>query len=102
MLAPADSQSPVEAPDSETCCDPVPLQRVQALPRTLAGTESVPVYCIVQNRPLEELARRLPTERHALLQIHGIGEEKARKYGEVLLDEIRDHLAANQASPEPL
>ena len=60
----------------------------------------MPAYCIVNNRTLRELAQRLPTERHALLQIYGIGEEKARKYGEILLAEIRAHLAENRYRPD--
>ena len=72
------------------------LQRLQTLRRTLAEAESLPAYCIVQNRTLQELTQRLPTERHALLEIYGIGEEKARKYGEALLAEIRRYLAANR------
>ena len=76
--------------------DPALLQRLQALRRTLAEAESLPAYCIVQNRTLQELTQRLPTDRHALLEIYGIGEEKARKYGEALLAEIRHYLAANR------
>ena len=89
---PASSQGP--APEAE--CDPVLLQRLQARRKALAEAASLPAYCIVNNRTLRELAQRLPTERQALLQIYGIGEEKARKYGDILLDEIRDYLAANR------
>ena len=94
VLAAADLQTP------EPECDPVLLQRLQARRKALAEAASLPAYCIVNNRTLRELAQQLPTERHALLQIYGIGEEKARKYGEILLDEIRAHLAANRAAPE--
>lgn len=85
---------PPPAPDDEPEGDPVLLQRLQALRKTLAEGESLPAYCIVQNRTLQELALRRPTEPDALLQIYGIGKEKARKYGDVLLQEIRAHLAA--------
>ena len=81
-------------PQVEPECDAVLLQRLQARRKALAEAESLPAYCIVNNRTLQELAQRLPTERHALLQIHGIGEQKVRKYGAILLEEIRAHLAA--------
>ena len=84
-------------PSLEPESDPVLLQRLQALRRTLAEAESLPAYCIVQNRTLQELTQRLPTERYALLEIYGIGEEKARKYGDFFLDEIRDYLSAHRA-----
>ena len=93
MLAAAALQTPSQASEAEPECDAVLLQRLQARRKALAEAASLPAYCIVNNRTLRELAQRLPTERHALLQIYGIGEEKARKYGEILLGEIRDHLA---------
>lgn len=89
---------PSQAPEPE--CDPVLLQRLQARRKALAESESLPAYCIVNNRTLRELAQWLPTERRALLQVHGIGEQKARKYGDVFMAEIRAHLAANQAARE--
>ena len=89
---------PAASPQVEPECDTVLLQRLQARRRVLAEAESLPAYCIVNNRTLRELAQRLPTERHALLQIYGIGEQKARKYGDILLDEIRDHLATSRAA----
>ena len=92
------SAADLQTPEPE--CDPVLLQRLQARRKALAEAASLPAYCIVNNRTLRELAQQLPTERHALLQIYGIGEEKARKYGEILLDEIRAHLAANRAAPD--
>ena len=91
---------PAASPQVEPECDAVLLQRLQARRRALAEAESLPAYCIVNNRTLQELAQRLPTERHTLLQIHGIGEAKARKYGEIFLDEIRHHLATNRAARE--
>ena len=95
-LSAADFQPATRVPEAEAGCDPVLLQRLQVLRRTLAEAESVPAYCIVQNRTLRELAQRLPTEPEALLQISGIGKEKARKYGDILLEEIRGYLAAGR------
>ena len=87
-------RSPVPAPDSEADCDPVLLQRLQTLRRKLAEAESLPAYCIVQNRTLKELAQLLPEDPQSLLQIHGIGKEKVRKYGDAFLGAICEHLAA--------
>ena len=96
VLAAADLQTPSQALEAEPDYDAVLLQRLQARRKALAEAASLPAYCIVNNRTLRELAQRLPTERYALLQIYGIGEEKARKYGEILLAEIRDHLAESR------
>ena len=96
VLSATDLQAPSPASEADPECDAVLLQRLQARRKALAEAASLPAYCIVNNRTLRELAQRLPTERHSLLQIYGIGEEKARKYGEILLDEIRDHLAESR------
>ena len=96
VFPPGDHQPPVEAPDGQPDCDPILLKRLQARRRALAEAESLPAYCIVQNRTLRELAQRQPTDGQALLQIHGIGKERARKYGHILLEEIRAHLAAGR------
>ncbi len=98
VISAAEFQAAPQASEPELECDPVLLQRLQVRRKALAAAESLPAYCVVNNRTLRELAQRLPTERHALLQIYGIGEEKARKYGEMFLDEIRAHLAANRAA----
>ena len=94
VLPAAEFQAASPAPESEQECDPILLQRLQARRKALAEAESLPAYCIVNNRTLRELALWLPTERQALLRIHGIGEQKVRKYGEILLNEIREHLIA--------
>ena len=94
VFSAADHQPPLEASDDELGGDPVLLQRLQALRRTLAESESLPAYCIAQNRTLREMAQRQPTDPHALLQIHGIGKEKVRKYGDAFLEAICEHLAA--------
>jgi ATP-dependent DNA helicase RecQ len=100
VLTASDFPVASRTPDAEPQCDPVLLQRLQARRKALAAAEALPAYRIFHNRVLRELALRLPTERQALLQIYGIGEEKARKYGEILLDEIRDHLGANRTARE--
>jgi ATP-dependent DNA helicase RecQ len=102
VLSAVDFQTPSQTSEPEPEYDAVLLQRLQARRKALAEAESLPAYCIVNNRTLRELAQRLPTERHSLLEIYGIGEEKARKYGEILLDEIRGHLAVNRAARDSL
>ncbi|MCY4427620.1 MAG: HRDC domain-containing protein [Halieaceae bacterium] len=52
------------------------------------------------NPTLPELARRLPPDETALSQIHGIAKGEARKYGHILLEEIRNHLAAGRREEE--
>jgi ATP-dependent DNA helicase RecQ len=69
------------------------FERLRAQRLALARTEAVPPYCICNDRTLREMAARLPVDHTALLQIYGIGEAKASKYGKIFLTLIRQHLA---------
>lgn len=61
------------------------FQRLRELRSRLAREERLPPYCIFQDRTLMEMARTLPGNSEALLQVAGVGETKLRKYGEALL-----------------
>jgi ATP-dependent DNA helicase RecQ len=60
-----------------------------------ADRSGVPFHYVLSNRTLEELARRPPTSREALLAVHGIGPAKVKSYGDELLA-----LIARSSAPE--
>jgi len=84
---PAISQTP------ESTCDDALFERLRAQRTALARAESLPPYCIFNDRTLREMATYRPTTPAGLLQIYGVGAAKASKYGETFLVLIRDHLA---------
>ena len=47
--------------------------------------ESLPAYCVVDNKTLELIAEARPQSERALLRIKGIGPKKVDKYGAALL-----------------
>jgi ATP-dependent DNA helicase RecQ len=49
---------------------------------------------IASNRGLQEMAERRPTTRKELLAIHGMGQHRVSRYGKVLLNVIREAIAA--------
>ena len=51
-----------------------------------AKEQTVPAYIILNDRALAELATQRPQSTAALLQIPGIGQAKADRYGEALLE----------------
>jgi len=57
--------------------------------KQLADAQDVPAYVIASNRALEEMAHLRPTTGKALRTIHGIGETKAKRYGQPFIDAIR-------------
>jgi ATP-dependent DNA helicase RecQ len=61
-------------------------ERLRTLRRELAEENGVPPYVIFSDKTLRELAAHRPTNREEMLAIHGIGEVKFERYGEVFLD----------------
>ncbi|MEO6907467.1 MAG: HRDC domain-containing protein, partial [Abditibacteriaceae bacterium] len=49
----------------------------------------IPAFQVLSNRTLEDLALRKPQNDAELMEVFGIGEMKAKKYGNALLDLMR-------------
>jgi ATP-dependent DNA helicase RecQ len=58
-----------------------------------ARRRRIKVYQVFNNRTLEELAQKRPKTHEDLLEVWGMGNERAAKYGEVLLETIATHVA---------
>ena len=82
--------APDESPPAASG-DPALFERLRVERTALAKRDAVPPYCVVNDRTLREMATHLPTDREALLRIHGIGQAKADKYGAAFLALIRQH-----------
>ncbi len=51
----------------------------------MAERENVPLYLIFSNATLTDMARRRPASLEDFLEVSGVGEVKARKYGKAFL-----------------
>jgi ATP-dependent DNA helicase RecQ len=69
------------------------LQRLKAWRVAEARTQSVPVYVILHDRTLADIARLQPRDVTALAAIAGIGARKLERYGAALLDMVARDLA---------
>jgi ATP-dependent DNA helicase RecQ len=58
----------------------------------LAKEQAVPAYVIFPDRTLVDMARTKPRTAADLARVHGVGEAKLRRYGEVFLGVIRAYL----------
>jgi ATP-dependent DNA helicase RecQ len=76
-------------------CDEVLFERLRALRRKLADERGVPAYIIFSDVSLREMARNYPMTDTDLRRIPGVGERKLKDFGEPILGEIKNHLAAN-------
>ena len=68
------------------------LAKLKKLRLQLARTNSVPAYVIFTDATLEEMCIYAPRTRDELLDVKGVGEAKAERYGDKFLEVIRIHL----------
>jgi ATP-dependent DNA helicase RecQ len=57
----------------------------------LASEQNVPAYVIFPDRTLIEMAEARPPSLAAMSLIHGVGQAKLARYGEIFLEAIRRH-----------
>ena len=57
----------------------------------LAQAEGVPLYVIFSNATLADMARRQPKTMEDFLEVSGVGQVKAKKYGKAFLEALRKH-----------
>jgi ATP-dependent DNA helicase RecQ len=90
---PAPAASPAASRPSEPVYDDALFERLRAQRTVLARAESLPPYCVFNDRTLREMATYRPTTPAGLLRIYGVGAAKASKYGETFLAVMRNYLA---------
>ena len=66
------------------------FDRLKAWRKKFAEEENVPPYFIFNDKTLVEIANQKPSTRSGLLSINGIGELKAKKFGDDILRIIDD------------
>ena len=58
----------------------------------LANEEEVPPYLVFGDSTLKELSTRMPKTKEQFLDISGVGEKKALKYGDVFIEKIKEYI----------
>lgn len=85
----------------EAALDPVERERFEALRgwrKTRAQTDGVPVYVILVNRQLAEIAKTAPRSLNELAAVKGIGEARLERYGEDVLRILREAESGESAA----
>jgi ATP-dependent DNA helicase RecQ len=70
------------------------FEALRARRAEIAKARGVPAYVVAHDATLLEMARLRPTSRGELLAVHGMGEQKAERYGEEFLAVLRAAPAA--------
>ena len=63
----------------------------------LAQEEGVPLYVIFSNATLADMARRRPRTIEEFLEVSGVGQVKAEKYGRAFLQTLENYHAEEEA-----
>ena len=72
------------------------LGELYALRKRLSAKQKVPAYMIFNDATLREMARKKPFSLDELLNITGVGEKKAARYGQEFLQVIEEQVEARR------
>jgi ATP-dependent DNA helicase RecQ len=97
---PEEAKRKTKAAAKDTIHDPLLFELLRKKRKQLADEAQVPPFVIFSDRTLTEMAAWLPRSKESLLQIHGIGQVKEKRYGSVFLDIIRRYCAENHISED--
>lgn len=61
-------------------------EALRALRQTLASEQNVPPYVIFHDSTLRDMLAQRPATLEALLEVSGVGEKKAQRYGQAFID----------------
>lgn len=91
-----DKESFIATSKSETeIADPVLLKMLRDLRKKEAAKAGVPPFVVFQDPSLEDMALKYPITIAELLHIQGVGEGKAKKYGNSFLNLIAEYVKEN-------
>ncbi len=77
-------------PEKEAVPDERLLRRLKALRLRLAQQAGIPAFMVFSNATLEDMAAKAPRTMTAFLDVSGVGEAKAERYGDAFLALIRE------------
>ena len=73
---------------------------LRAKRKELADKNDIPPYVIFPDKTLIEMAAYFPQKENLLREIHGVGEQKLKKYGQIFLELITEYCRDNNITGE--
>ena len=80
---------------AESVCDEELFDHLKDLRRKVAKEKGLPPYVIFQDPSLEDMATKYPMTIDELVNINGVGKNKAQKFGEPFVAYITEFVKAN-------
>jgi len=91
LLKPAEKTRKRVAEDSWEGVDRSLFDTLRALRRKIASVRSVPAYIVFGDASLRDMARRRPSTVDGFLEVTGVGQAKARQYGEEFVATVSEY-----------
>ena len=79
----------VRSPEKKT---PLPAQTQLGFRLTLAKEENMPAYIVFSNATLQDMAKKAPVTMADFLNVSGVGNYKAQRYGQTFITAIKKYL----------
>jgi len=76
--------------------DNVLMKLLIGLRKEVAKSSEIPPYAVFQEYSLEDMCLKYPINKEELVNINGVGEGKAKRYGEKFLELIQKYIEENQ------
>lgn len=76
------------------------FQNLRKIRRNIASVLGVPPYVVFSDATLRDMTAKLPRTHTELLEVSGVGELKAEKYGKKFLSVINDYINAQHPTSE--
>ena len=86
----------VTASKSTAVADEALMGMLRDLRRKVAKKVGVPPFVVFQDPSLEDMALKYPISQEEMINIHGVGEGKAKKYGKEFLELISRYVEDNE------
>jgi len=61
-------------------------ETLRVLRTQIATAKNIPPYIVFSDKTLKDLSVKLPQDKEAMLDVHGIGEVKFERYGKAFLE----------------
>nr|WP_176752696.1 DNA helicase RecQ [Psychroflexus sediminis] len=89
------STSSSSTPQPSRGTDEKLLKMLKDLRKKIAKRKEVPPFVVFQDPSLEDMALKYPISTEELVNIHGVGEGKAKKFGKEFISLIQDYVEEN-------
>ena len=76
------------------------LEALKALRLSIAKEKSLPAFTIFHDSTLTDMCMKMPTTIEELLDVSGVGQVKAERYGQAFLDVIGGHRSSDDAAKD--